>query len=103
MTLADVLDLAAAALEPLERVATPTGVEWRRAGRAFAALAVGRAEFRLPPAVGAAALGTPDTTRSERGADWVAFEPRELERMAVDRASAWLASAWRHAGERLTN
>jgi hypothetical protein len=103
MTLADVLDLAAAPLDPVERVATPTGVEWRRSGQAFAALAGGRAEFRLPPAVGAAALGTPDTSRSARGADWIAFEPRELERMAVDRASAWLASAWRHTAARPTN
>jgi hypothetical protein len=103
MTLADVLDLAAAALDPVERVATPAGVEWCRDGRAFAAEAGGRAEFRLPPVVGAAALGTPDTARSERGADWIAFDPRELERMAVDRASAWLASAWRHAGERPAN
>jgi hypothetical protein len=103
MTLAEVIDQAADELDPIERVATSSGAEWRRGGRAFAALTGERAEFRLPAVVGAAALGTPDTAHSERGADWVAFEPRELDRMAVDRASAWFGSAWRHAGERPAN
>jgi len=32
-----------------------------------------------------------------RGADWVAFSPPELDQYAIDRAIAWLASAWRRA------
>jgi hypothetical protein len=98
MTLAEVLDGAAAGLDPIERVATSAGVEWRRDGRAFAVLIGDAAEFLLAPPVGRAALGTPDTARSERGPDWVAFRPPELDRPAVDRATAWLASAWRHSG-----
>jgi hypothetical protein len=99
MTLADVLDEAAATLDSVERVATASGVEWRRGGRAFAALTGDRAEFLLAPLIGRAALGTPDTARSDRGTDWVAFEPHDLDRTAVDRAAAWFVSAWRHAGE----
>ena len=56
-----------------------------------------RAEFRLDPAVAAAALRTPDTSPSPRGADWVAFSPAALDGHALDRAKAWLASAWRRA------
>ena len=44
-----------------------------------------------------AALRTPDTAASPRGSDWVAFAPAELDRHAIDRATAWLASAWRRA------
>ena len=42
-------------------------------------------------------LRTPDTADSARGADWVAFSPPELDQHAIDRATAWLASAWRRA------
>jgi len=99
VTLAEILDEAAAGLEPLERLATATGAQWRRDGRPFAVLAGVRAEFRLAPIVGRAALGTPDTFHSDRGSDWIAFEPRDLDRASVDRAAAWFASAWRHALE----
>jgi len=35
--------------------------------------------------------------RSARGWDWIEFRPTELHRHAIDRATAWLASAWRRA------
>ena len=53
------------------------------------------AEFRLDPAVAAAARRTPDTSASERGADWVRFRPPDLDGHAIDRAVAWLGSAAR--------
>jgi hypothetical protein len=98
-TLAATLDEAAAELEDAERSVAVDGktVEWSIGGITFAAVGVGRAEFRLDPMVGAAALRTPDTSASERGRDWVAFTPADLDRHAIDRATAWLASAWRRA------
>jgi hypothetical protein len=54
-------------------------------------------EFRLDPIVARAALGTPDTSASSRGPEWVAFSPAELDRFAVDRALAWLGAAHRRA------
>lgn len=59
---------------------------------------LGTAEFRLDPAVAAAARRTPDTVASERGADWVRFAPVVLDSQAADRAVAWLGSAVRRAG-----
>ncbi len=55
------------------------------------------AEFRLDPAVAAAAVRTPDTSPSQRGRDWVRFAPATLDPHAVDRAVAWLGSAARQA------
>jgi hypothetical protein len=97
--LAAVLEAAADDLEAVHRAAdAATGaVEWSIGGRIFATAVAGRAEFRLDRAVAAAALRTPDTRRSGRGAEWVAFSPQELDRHAIDRATAWLASAWRRA------
>jgi hypothetical protein len=56
------------------------------------------AEFRLDPAVAAAAQRTPDTSTSERGPEWVRFSPADIDGHAVDRAVAWLGSAARRAG-----
>jgi hypothetical protein len=55
------------------------------------------AEFRLDPAVAAAAQRTPDTSASERGPDWVRFSPTDVDDHAIDRAAAWLGSAARRA------
>ena len=98
-TLGHVLDDAAEELEDAERTAAADGstVEWSIAGITFAAISGGRAEFRLDPMVAKAALRTPDTAESTRGPDWVAFSPPELDQHAIDRATAWLASAWRRA------
>jgi hypothetical protein len=97
--LATLLEDAADDLEAVERTAdAATGaIEWSIGGRVFAAAVGGRAEFRLDPAVAAAALRTPDTARSGLGNDWVTFTPTDLDQHAIDRATAWLASAWRRA------
>ena len=97
-SLEEVLEAAAANLE--DAAGTPTaggGTEWSIDGRVFATSAAGRAEFRLDPMVANAALRTPDTARSSRGSDWVAFVPAALDQHAIDRATAWLTSAWRRA------
>ena len=97
MNLEQALEEALSDLEEVERAASGGGVEWRRGGRPFAALVGDAAEFRLDPLVAMAALRTPDTAASKRGADWVRFSPAIVDGHAVDRAQAWLASAWRRA------
>jgi hypothetical protein len=97
VNLEQALEEALGDLEEVERAASGIGVEWRRGGRPFAALAGDAAEFRLDPLVAMAALRTPDTAASKRGADWVRFSPAIVDGHAVDRAQAWLASAWRRA------
>jgi hypothetical protein len=98
-TLVGILDEAATDLEDAVRATTAdgAGTEWSIGGVTFAGVAGDRAEFRLDPAVAAAALRTPDTSHSPRGPDWVAFAPGDLDQHAIDRAQAWLASAWRRA------
>jgi hypothetical protein len=95
VTLAEALDAAAAAVPDVSRREVPAGTEWATGQTVFAALAGDTASFRLDPVIGLAALGTPDTARSPRGEDWVDFTPPVLDRIAVDRAAAWFASAWR--------
>ena len=91
----------------LEAAADLPGVVMRDTGprrefvvgsRVVATLEAGVAEYLLDPAVGAAALRTPDTRRSAGAADRIAFQPQVLDRYAADRAVAWLRSAVRRAG-----
>ena len=96
-SLTGVIEAAAAALEATERRATDTGAEWSIGGITFAAVGPDHADFRLARLVAEAALRTPDTSRSVRGRDWVVFQPAEVDKHAIDRAIAWLASAWRRA------
>jgi hypothetical protein len=96
-SLAAVLEEAATGLEATEHRPAADGVEWSIGGIAFAAVGPGGAVFRLARPVVEAALRTPGTGKSERGPDWVAFRPAELDQHAIDRATAWLASAWRRA------
>lgn len=91
------LDAVARTLSGVERRTAGDVVTWATAGRDFATVSGSTAEFRLQPLVARAAVGTPDTGLSTRGRDWVRFAPRELDRFALDRAEAWLASAYRHA------
>lgn len=97
MTLADLLDEASSTLGRVDRRDVSGGIEFLVDGRPFAAIAGDTVEFSLEPVVGRAALGTPDVTPSPRGAEWVAFRPPELDRLAGDRATAWFLSAWRRA------
>ena len=103
MTLRELLDEEASHLPGIEPSIDDDGATtWSRGGRPFAALtADGSAlEFGLEPVVAAAAIRTPDTTPSARGAGWVRFSPTDLDEPAADRAVAWFASAHRRAGPR---
>jgi hypothetical protein len=96
-SIAALLVAAATDLAGVERRSLGPGSEWSTRGIIFAAVHGDRAEFRLAQPIAAAARRTPGTDASARGADWVAFAPPELDGYAIDRAEAWLASAWRHA------
>jgi hypothetical protein len=100
MTLREALDAAAADQVGIEVRQEGGRTEWLVAGQVFAAIDGDTAEYRLDPAVARAALGTPDTAPLPRGPEWVAFRPPVLDQMAVDRATAWFASAARRAGSR---
>ncbi len=79
-------------------VAEADGVgTWSVGGRAFARQTAGGVEIRLDPAVGAAALRTADTSRSDAGPDWISFRPAVVDRFAEDRLRAWLVHARRVA------
>lgn len=67
-------------------------------GRVFAVLGADLLEVALDAAVARAALNTPDTRPSPRGAGWIAFTPRAADRFALDRAEAWVRHAVRRAG-----
>ena len=93
----ELVEAAALDLEAVDRRDSSNGTELSIGGIVFAAASGDRAEFRLARPVVAAALRTPDTAPSDRGPDWVAFAPDELDGHAIDRAVAWLTSAWRRA------
>ncbi|MFL5680447.1 MAG: hypothetical protein ACJ77B_07595 [Chloroflexota bacterium] len=97
MTLAETIDAAAAELEGVERRVAGGATEFAVRGRLFAVIAGTTAEFALDDIVADAAVRTPDTAASARGRGWVTFTPPDMDRMATDRATAWLASAWRRA------
>ena len=64
-------------------------------GKVFAVLVPDALEVALDAAVARAALRTPGASVSRRGPDWIAFSPKVVDRFALDRAEAWLRSAYR--------
>lgn len=99
-TLSAALTAAAAELAGVIRRENAGAIEYGLGDRPFAILESdgGAASFRLSPPVAAAAVHTPDTDPSERGPDWVTLRPAAVDGHAIDRAVAWLESAWRYAG-----
>jgi hypothetical protein len=97
LTLVEVLVDAAEGLTGIVVDASGATTTWAAGPSVFATLAGDRAEFRLDPAVSAAALRTPDTAPSPRGGDWIAFQPLVIDDHALDRAEAWFLSAYRRA------
>jgi hypothetical protein len=69
-------------------------------GRPFGAVGAETLEVALDGQVATAALATPDTRPSARGAGWVAFTPTAPDRFALDRAEAWVRLAYRRAAGR---
>jgi len=98
-----VLDDVAAALEgaglPSGREAAADSVSWSRGGMTFAVLGEAGVELCLDPRVAAAAARTPDAAPSDRGAEWVRFNPHVLDPHALDRLEAWFGLAARRADE----
>ena len=86
-------------LHEARSLSTDGTVTWSRGGREFAALGVAGVEIRLDPPIAAAAARTPDTAPSPRGAEWIRFNPGDLDGHALDRLRAWLELAYRRAGE----
>ena len=66
--------------------------------RVFAVIGADLLEVALDPPIATAALKTPDTRPSPRGAGWIAFTPATTDRFALDRAEAWVRLAHRRAG-----
>lgn len=100
-TLAEALEAEAADLDGADATVTAGGIEWRCNGVLFASLAGDAVEYRLADPVAAAALRTPGTGPSVRGPGWILFRPQPVDGHALDRAVAWLGSAWRRvAAER---
>ena len=65
--------------------------------RVFAVLGPDLLEVALDPPIASAALRTPDTRPSPRGAGWIAFTPQVADRFALDRAEAWIRLGHRRA------
>lgn len=86
---------AAAAGSEATRATRSSAVDYEVNGSVVASVGLSGAEFHLGPDVAPAALGTPDTVASPRGAGWVLFRPRTLDRFAIDRAAAWFGLAVR--------
>jgi hypothetical protein len=103
MTLEERLAALASDMDGALATSSPDGaVTWSRGPDVFAVIGAdgGSAEFLLDPSIAVAAVRTPDTTPSRRGAGWVLFRPKALDGHAVDRATAWLLSAYRRAAGR---
>jgi hypothetical protein len=89
-----------AVLDELDRVTRAREGEVERlavGGRVFAVLGLDLLEVALDASIARAALATPDTRPSPRGAGWVAFTPAAPDRFALDRAEAWVRLAYRRA------
>jgi hypothetical protein len=101
LALADVLEAAADETEGVVqgREGDATTFATGTPPAVFATLTGSRAEFRLDPLVARAALRTPGTSSSPRGADWVSFAPDVVDDGVVDRAEAWFLSARRRAAK----
>jgi hypothetical protein len=96
--LAEAIDRLAGELDEVRRRTVGTAVEYDRGGMLFAVREPGRLSVRLREDIAAAALRTPDTAASDRGAEWVALAPAVADSFAIDRATSWFETAWRFAG-----
>lgn len=93
-------DLLAELLDEMPDVDLSATREYAHKGIAFAHRTDEESiDLRLGPEIGEAALRTPDTQASNRGHDWVSFNPKVWDDMSVDRLRAWFRVAWRLAGD----
>lgn len=85
-------------LDGVTRIRDGEAMHLAVAGRVFAVLGPDVLEVALHGPVAQAALATPDTRPSPRGAGWILFTPSVTDRFALDRAEAWVRFAHRRAG-----
>jgi hypothetical protein len=97
---AEAMDRLAVQLAGVRRLEVGNAIEYDRAGVLFAARNAATLSFHLREEVVSAALNTPGTARSARGADWIALAVTTdgADKFTVDRAAAWFESAWRMVG-----
>jgi hypothetical protein len=93
------IDRLANELEGVGRRESGPVVEFVRGGIVFAVREGPRLSFRLRPEIALAAVRTPDTSASPRGAEWVALESNADDTFTLDRVKAWFEAAWRLSGE----
>lgn len=96
-TPAQAIERLSGELEGVQRRTSGRSVEFVRGSTVFAVQAGSRCEFRLRAEIVFAALRTPETSKSERGADWVALDTSAGDTFTVDRTVAWFETAWRFA------
>jgi hypothetical protein len=96
-TLDERIEAVVEVLDGVERRREGTAVAYLLGGRAFAVLLPDSLEVALDAAVAKAALRTADTRAASRGSGWIAFTPKLTDRFALDRAEAWVRSAYRRA------
>jgi hypothetical protein len=82
-------------LDGVERTRDGESVRYSVGGSLFAVLMQDLLEVALDPAVAGAALKTGSVIPSSRGGGWIAFTPESIDRFALDRAEAWVRSAYR--------
>ena len=92
-------DVLAELLDETEDVEALASREYARNGIAFAWRSAEEViELRLGAEIADAAMRTPNTAPSTRGADWIRFSPPTWDKGAIDRLGAWFRVAWRLAG-----
>ncbi len=96
---AEAIERLAGELDGVHRRASGQTVEFLRGSTVFAVREGTRVEFRLRAEIAAAGLRTTATSRSTRGADWIALDTTAGDTFTVDRTVAWFETAWRIALE----
>jgi len=98
-TMAELVDDLAGEFADVQRRAGPDGVDFLVGAQPFARVSGEVGQFRLRTEIVAAAVRTPGAAQSKLGREWVAFQPREFDQYAIDRAQSWFELAHRLAAE----
>jgi hypothetical protein len=91
------VDRLAGELGDVLSTSSATATEYRRAQQLFAVVEGRRVTLKLRPDIAEAAIRTPATAPSARGAEWIEFEPNPANPQDVDRLRSWLTIGWRTA------
>ena len=99
-TVGTVVERLTAELGDVTSSGSASGTEFKRAGQTFAVLQGSQVSLKLRPDIAEAALHTPGTSPSDRGDEWIEFQPDPSDPQDVDRLQAWLTIGWRSAQRR---